>query len=62
MPKESASDLDPTQAGTVFDIDALRVARVYAEALFNAADKAGMDYYDFIQRLVDEAMARYEHA
>jgi hypothetical protein len=28
----------------------------------NAADKAGMDYYEFIQRLVDEAMARYEHA
>lgn len=41
MAKESASDLDPTQAGSVFDIDALRVARVYAEALFNAADKVG---------------------
>jgi hypothetical protein len=27
----------------------------------NAADKAGMDYYQFIQRLVDKAMGRYEH-
>jgi hypothetical protein len=28
----------------------------------NAAEKAGMDYYGFIQRLVDEAMARHAHA
>ena len=28
----------------------------------NAAEKAGMDYYAFVQRLVDEAMERYEHA
>jgi F-type H+-transporting ATPase subunit delta len=41
MPREAASDLDPTQAASVFDIDVLRIARVYAEALFNAADKAG---------------------
>jgi hypothetical protein len=28
----------------------------------NAAEKAGMDYYAFIQRLVDEAMTRHAHA
>jgi D-alanine-D-alanine ligase len=28
----------------------------------NAADKAGMPYGKFIQRIVDEAVARYEHA
>ena len=28
----------------------------------NAADKAGMDYYEFIQRLVDEAVGRYDRA
>ncbi|HEX4591686.1 MAG TPA: ATP synthase F1 subunit delta [Gemmataceae bacterium] len=41
MHKGQPSDLDPTQATSVFDIDALRVARVYAEALLNAAEKAG---------------------
>jgi D-alanine-D-alanine ligase len=34
----------------------------YGHDVANAADKAGMDYYAFIQRVVDEAMARYEHA
>jgi D-alanine-D-alanine ligase len=34
----------------------------YGHDMANAAEKAGMDYYEFIQRLVDEAMARYEHA
>jgi D-alanine-D-alanine ligase len=34
----------------------------YGHDMANAAGKAGMDYYEFIQRLVDEAMARYEHA
>jgi hypothetical protein len=28
----------------------------------NAAVKAGMEYYDFVERLVDEAMARYDRA
>jgi predicted DNA binding CopG/RHH family protein len=28
----------------------------------NAAAKAGMEYSDFIQRIVDAAVARYEHA
>lgn len=34
----------------------------YGHDMANAAEKAGMDYYRFIQRLVDEAMARYGHA
>jgi D-alanine-D-alanine ligase len=33
----------------------------YGHDMANAAQKAGMDYYAFIQRLVDEAMARHEH-
>jgi F-type H+-transporting ATPase subunit delta len=37
---KDVSDLDPTQAASVFDIDVLRVARVYAAALMAAADKA----------------------
>jgi D-alanine-D-alanine ligase len=34
----------------------------YGHDMANAAEKAGMDYYAFVQRLVDEAMERYEHA
>jgi len=34
----------------------------YGHDMANAAGKAGMDYYEFIQRLVDEAMARYGRA
>jgi D-alanine-D-alanine ligase len=34
----------------------------YGHDMANAAEKAGMDYYQFIQRLADEAMARHEHA
>lgn len=32
----------------------------YGHDMANAADKAGMDYYRFIQRLVDEAVTRHE--
>ena len=39
MRKGDPSDLDPAVAATVFDIDELRVARVYAEALLQAAEK-----------------------
>jgi F-type H+-transporting ATPase subunit delta len=41
MHKGDPSDLDPTQAPTVFDIDVLRVARVYAQALLDAAEVQG---------------------
>ena len=34
----------------------------YGHDMANAAEKAGMDYYEFIQRLVDEAMTRHGHA
>jgi D-alanine-D-alanine ligase len=34
----------------------------YGHDMANAAEKAGMDYYRFIERLVNEAIARYEHA
>ncbi|MGH7535599.1 MAG: hypothetical protein ACREMG_08435 [Gemmatimonadales bacterium] len=34
----------------------------YGHDMANAAEKAGLDYYQFIQRLVDEAVARYESA
>ena len=34
----------------------------YGHDMANAADKAGMDYYHFIERVVDEAMARHAHA
>ncbi len=32
----------------------------YGHDMANAAEKAGMDYYAFVQRLVDEAAARYD--
>ena len=32
----------------------------YGHDMAHAAEKAGMDYYHFIQRLVDEAMHRHE--
>jgi F-type H+-transporting ATPase subunit delta len=41
MPKGVVPDLDPTRPPSVFDIDVLRVARVYAEALLNGAEKEG---------------------
>ncbi len=34
----------------------------YGHDMANAAGKAGMDYYEFVQRLVDEAMARHGNA
>src|SRR5262249_4489645 len=41
MHKGELFDLDPTRAPSVFDSDVLRLARVYAEALLTAAEKAG---------------------
>jgi F-type H+-transporting ATPase subunit delta len=62
MTKGTAADLDPTQAPSVFDIDVLRVARVYAEALFNAADKADkIDLmWDHFLALVGQPLRRSE--
>jgi len=41
MHKADAHDLDPTRAPSVFDIDVLRIARVYAAALLKAAQPNG---------------------
>lgn len=52
-------------ASVVQDVDALaeRVHFIsYGHDMANAAAKAGMEYYDFIQRIVDAAVARYERA
>jgi F-type H+-transporting ATPase subunit delta len=51
MHKGQASDLDPTIAPTVFDIDVLRIARVYAAALLKAAQNA--DKVDLMQEHFD---------
>jgi D-alanine-D-alanine ligase len=32
----------------------------FGEDMANAAERVGMDYYEFIERIVDEAVARYE--
>jgi F-type H+-transporting ATPase subunit delta len=60
MHKGDASDLDPTRAATVFDIDVLRVARVYAEALLNAAVAQGKadEIWDQLVALVGEPLRR----
>ena len=42
MHKADVHDLDPTRAPSVFDIDVLRIARVYAEALIKAAQPKGI--------------------
>jgi F-type H+-transporting ATPase subunit delta len=42
MHKADAHDLDPTRAPSVFDIDVLRIARVYAAALLKAAEAEGV--------------------
>jgi F-type H+-transporting ATPase subunit delta len=62
MHKADASDLDPTRAPSVFDIDVLRVARVYAEALLRAAEKAGIvdDLQESFDSLVGNPLRRGE--
>jgi F-type H+-transporting ATPase subunit delta len=42
MHKGEPSDLDPTRAPSVFDIDVLRIARVYAAALLKSAQPKGV--------------------
>jgi F-type H+-transporting ATPase subunit delta len=51
MHKADAQDLDPTRAPSVFDIDVLRLARVYAAALLKAAQPEGV--IDEIQESFD---------
>lgn len=52
MHKGHPTDLDPTIAPSVFDIDVLRIARVYAAALLNAAKEA--DKVDLMQEHFDK--------
>jgi F-type H+-transporting ATPase subunit delta len=60
MHKADAHDLDPTQAPSVFDIDVLRVARVYAEALLRAAERVGIvdDLQESFDSLVGNPLRR----
>src|SRR5262245_61442442 len=51
MHKADAQDIDPTRAPSVFDIDVLRLARVYAAALLKAAQPKGV--VDEIQQSFD---------
>ncbi len=51
MATQTKTDMDPTVAPSVFDIDVLRVARVYAQALLRNAQKA--DKVDEIQEHFD---------
>ena len=56
-------DLRLTPDGQVWVIEANANPFIsYGHDMANAAAKAGMEYSDFIQRIVDEAIARYERA
>jgi F-type H+-transporting ATPase subunit delta len=52
MQKGQKTDLDPTIAPSVFDIDVLRIARVYAGALIKAAQS--VNKVDLMQEHFDE--------
>jgi len=54
-------DLRLTAGGEVWFIEANANPFIsYGHDVASAADKGGMDYYDFVQRIVDEAVERYE--
>jgi len=54
-------DLRLTEGGEVWVLEANANPFIsYGHDMANAAEKAGMDYCDFIQRIVDAAVARYE--
>ena len=56
-------DVRLTPGGEVWFIEANANPFIsYGHDVANAAEKAGMNYYNFIQRVVDEAVSRYEHA
>ncbi len=55
-------DVRVTDDGEVWVIEANANPFIsFGHDMANAAEKAGMDYYAFIQRLVDTAMERHEH-
>lgn len=53
-------DLDPTRAPSVFDVDELRIARVYAKALLQAAIKADKvdDYQEGFDTLIGNPLVQ----
>jgi D-alanine-D-alanine ligase len=54
-------DLRLTPSGQIWVLEANANPFIsYGHDMANAAAKAGMEYYDFIQRIVDAAIARYE--
>jgi F-type H+-transporting ATPase subunit delta len=53
METRDIHDLDPTRAPSVFDVDSLRIAKVYAQALLLAALKIHPDQIDAIQETFD---------
>jgi D-alanine-D-alanine ligase len=56
-------DIRLTEDGGVWVLEANANPFIsYGHDMANAAAKAGMEYCDFIQRIVDAAMARYERA
>jgi F-type H+-transporting ATPase subunit delta len=60
MHKADIRDLDPTRAPSVFDIDVLRIAKVYAEALLLAATKKNLvdDFQEAFDTLVGNPLRR----
>jgi D-alanine-D-alanine ligase len=55
-------DLRLTADGQVWMLEANANPFIsYGHDMANAAAKAGMEYRDFIQRIVDAAIGRYEH-
>src|SRR4051812_30450737 len=58
MYKGDPRDLDPTRAPSVFDIDVLRIAKVYADALLQAAAKKNLvdDFQEAFDSLVGEPL------
>src|SRR5436309_1653747 len=64
MHKADAHDLDPTRAPSVFDIDVLRIARVYAEALLKAAQPKGLvdQLQESFDSLVGDPLRRSDEA
>lgn len=59
MATQTKTDMDPTVAPSVFEIDVLRVARVYAQALLRNAQKA--DKVDAIQEHFDGLFPAHYH-
>ncbi len=55
-------DLDPTRAPSVFDVDVLRIARVYAHALLRAAIKANRidEFQESFDSLIGNPLVQQE--